>query len=428
MSVLIIKNLGPIKEIELDVKRVTMIIGPQSSGKSTIGKILCHCQWIEKRCFINLLDEAQQQEANFLSGIEEYYRMGGYFSADSYIKYEGPFVTIEYENKKAQITIKADKMSIYQYPKLCYIPASRNFAAMIPNVNKYNESNDLLMYFIYDWTTARDYVKKVQLGAILQKNIEYIYNKEKKDEDIKDGKNRIKLQNASSGVQSLIPLYIVASYLLDGIYKRIKPLSPEQKNQLSSLVKEVEGLKKLLLDLQKKSKQEIDLLQKKTMIQYLKKLSNNPLFNTLMEDVEGVKDSLSRKFFYKLTSLFIEEPEQNLFPDAQEKLLYWLISYMLVADYNHSLYLTTHSPYLLFALNNCIMGSLVKDKLPKELQENLSSKNSWISPSDVSIYQIADGTLIPIQDKDGLLQENYLNDAYRKNSSEYLSMLTYYDA
>ena len=48
MRHLIIRNIGPVKEAEIELKRFNFIIGPQSSGKSTVAKILSTCCWIEK--------------------------------------------------------------------------------------------------------------------------------------------------------------------------------------------------------------------------------------------------------------------------------------------------------------------------------------------------------------------------------------------
>ncbi|MDZ7934261.1 MAG: AAA family ATPase [Emticicia sp.] len=36
---LIVKNFGPIRDAELDIKKTTVLIGPQGSGKSTIAKL-----------------------------------------------------------------------------------------------------------------------------------------------------------------------------------------------------------------------------------------------------------------------------------------------------------------------------------------------------------------------------------------------------
>ena len=47
-----IQNVGPIKDITLPLNRVNVLIGPQSSGKSTIAKLLSFCSWLEKEMII----------------------------------------------------------------------------------------------------------------------------------------------------------------------------------------------------------------------------------------------------------------------------------------------------------------------------------------------------------------------------------------
>ena len=53
---LIIDNIGPIKHVELDLKRVNVIIGPQSAGKSCILKIAFFCAYAEKRMPISCVE------------------------------------------------------------------------------------------------------------------------------------------------------------------------------------------------------------------------------------------------------------------------------------------------------------------------------------------------------------------------------------
>lgn len=44
-----IQNFGPLKEAELEIGRLNIIVGPQSSGKSSILKVAAYCAWLEKR-------------------------------------------------------------------------------------------------------------------------------------------------------------------------------------------------------------------------------------------------------------------------------------------------------------------------------------------------------------------------------------------
>ena len=52
MTHIIIKNIGPIKEVELDLNKINVFMGPQCSGKSTIAKIISYCSWYEKNTML----------------------------------------------------------------------------------------------------------------------------------------------------------------------------------------------------------------------------------------------------------------------------------------------------------------------------------------------------------------------------------------
>ena len=49
MKHLVIRNLGPLHEADIELKRINVIIGSQSSGKSCVLKTACYCTWVEKR-------------------------------------------------------------------------------------------------------------------------------------------------------------------------------------------------------------------------------------------------------------------------------------------------------------------------------------------------------------------------------------------
>jgi hypothetical protein len=161
---------------------------------------------------------------------------------------------------------------------------------------------------------------------------------------------------------------------------------------------------------------------------YLNK--NLPLsFNE--QDIDEMQKELNKALGfdsdYNYSKVIIEEPELNLFPNTQKDLIYYMLSVLCNDDREHQLVLTTHSPYILFSLNNCMMGGLVKNKIPEEKRYEFDSFDAWIDPKKVSIYEIHDGTLKCLQDEDGIIEDNYLNQAYKENSAEYLSLLNYYD-
>ncbi|MDR0798854.1 MAG: ATP-binding protein, partial [Dysgonamonadaceae bacterium] len=166
-------------------------------------------------------------------------------------------------------------------------------------------------------------------------------------------------------------------------------------------------------------------------------ITEQEYFDTLLKKYniqnsrELAKFDLNRRF-YNSANLIIEEPEQNLFPATQRDLLYFLLEICAAAPVvEHSLTITTHSPYVLYALNNCMMGGLVNSQLTgreKEefLSNNFLSKKSWLNPKSVSIWEIENGKLRSIQDKDGIVSKNYFDNIMTEQMTEYDQILNYY--
>ena len=44
-----IKNFGPLRNVDIDLSQINLIIGLQSSGKSCAMMVACYCSWVEKR-------------------------------------------------------------------------------------------------------------------------------------------------------------------------------------------------------------------------------------------------------------------------------------------------------------------------------------------------------------------------------------------
>mgnify|MGYP002444476810 CR=1 FL=1 len=432
MRKLIIRNIGPIKEVEFEINRINVFMGPQSSGKSTISKILCHCQWVEKACFLNEKEiENYLRPGIFYSSLVEYHKLDGYFNKTASIKYMGEYVTITYIHSSGKVTIKLQDKATYLYPKICYIPSERNFVAGVANFSKYNEGNNVLLYFGYDWSDAKQEISKLDLSKLLDRHI--VYENINDRDYIYDNDRPLLLTNASSGIQSVLPLYQVVLYMLIHLYQKARVLSPEKKSLKKELLSFLQMVS-MYVDDSKTPQMKKQLNTVMTIFNSLKgtevkqinkisELSKDELSHNIYEAIRY----FDRLFEYHFTQLFIEEPEQNLFPNTQQEFVYWLLENMSANEMKHSAVITTHSPYILFAINNCMMGGLVGHNISMEEKERFQSHNAWISPASVSVFELHEGTLRCIQDEDGIIEDNYLNKAYKKNSEEYLSLLNYYD-
>lgn len=432
MQKLTIKNIGAIKLVEFEVNRINVFMGPQSSGKSTISKILCHCQWVEKTCFLNDKQlENFQKQGVFYDSLVEYHKLDGYFHKNASIKYQGEAMTITYTHSSKKTTIKLNDKMIFSYPKICYIPSERNFVAGVPNFSKYNEGNNVLLYFAYDWSEAKEDIKKLDISNLLSREVSY---ENINDRDyIFDNGAKLLLTNASSGVQSVLPLYQTIIYMLSNLYKKQRALSPSKEMARKDFANEMIRVANRIADGESisnfKKHSNILISMFKMLENYdvkaMNKLSDLPP-KELSHNIYEAVQVMERLFNYRYTQLFIEEPEQNLFPDTQQEFVYWLLDIMQ-NDKKHAAIITTHSPYILFALNNCMMGGLVRDNIPEEEVSGFASHSAWINPKSVSVFELDNGTLRCVQDEDGIIEDNYLNTAYKKNSEEYLELLNYYE-
>jgi len=100
-------------------------------------------------------------------------------------------------------------------------------------------------------------------------------------------------------------------------------------------------------------------------------------------------------------NFLVEEPELNLFPIKQKKLIDYLIQN--VNNTNHKLIVTTHSPYVLSALDTLILAKNtfnehtdLKDKISKIVFEG-----RWIDYDDISVYEVRnDGKVYSIKNEE----------------------------
>jgi predicted ATPase len=115
-----IKNFGPIKHVELDLKEVMVFIGPQASGKSTIAKLI--------HFFNHVTSDALSKDSEKLWAFFE--KLFG----ELYL-FNSPEAEIEYISQNSQITIKNNtiqyKALARQDYKTLLIPAGRAVYSLI---------------------------------------------------------------------------------------------------------------------------------------------------------------------------------------------------------------------------------------------------------------------------------------------------------
>jgi energy-coupling factor transporter ATP-binding protein EcfA2 len=123
--------------------------------------------------------------------------------------------------------------------------------------------------------------------------------------------------------------------------------------------------------------------------------------------------------------IYIEEPEVNVFPDTQYALvrLFAWLSHEWRLDF--SWVITTHSPYILSSFNSLIMAGQLATERPdlKDEIEQLVPQRYWIRGGDFRAYRMCDGELKPILSASGLIDGEFLDSVSETIGDEFDSLL-----
>lgn len=394
MSKIRIRNFGPIKEglLEndgwMEIKKVTVFIGNQGSGKSTVAKVISTLSWLEKS--INRGD-INKGDLTFAHVFEHFKFQGirDYFLPDTSIEYQGDKYLIELIRKEKIPIVRDVRKSIYNVPKIMYIPAERNFLSTIEEANKLTGLPEHLFAFAEELKKAQKQLFRGKVDLPIQ-NYAYEYDKQKEQSFVSGRNHRVNLLYASSGFQSIVPLFLVTRYLTNLVLD--KKLSPRERLSVNQSIRMNEELANISLD------------------------------NTITkEEKQKMIGNVKLKYINKCVVNVIEEPEQNLFPTSQRYILNSLLNFNNRYSAN-KLMLTTHSPYIINYLTLAVKAYLVCKKYQHERVSDSNSQKSKIDrivpltslvkPEDLVIYEFGDnnGRIKILENYKGLpSDENYLN-------------------
>lgn len=371
MKRIIIRDLGPIAEADISLMDVNVVIGEQSIGKSCVLKVSCFCTWVEKRIAIEQNAKRFEKKGVFLDELVNFHRLNGYVHKNTYIGYESEFIKFFYDNEHGfSYEWKKDRWD-YMRPKVSYIPAERNLVAVIPNWFEVKSVAENIQDFMADWSDAR---KTVVDKEILNLEVAYHYD-EGSDTDFvktKDGKV-LPFTNVSSGLQSLIPLYIHLVNINSKDYRKREDNSVKHKSEMEKLVNSLMAYYGSIIG---------------------EAFIKNPRYGTINQETELEKEFIPnpkmaqwlKKSFLKLSRIhhcevFLEEPEENLFPPTQQILMKTLLS-QIKSQEGNTLFISTHSPYILdillerekydfglFYIRSSEKGSIVKTATEVDVQD-----------------------------------------------------------
>lgn len=433
MAHLAIHNIGPIKEIDIDLNRFNVFIGPQSSGKSTIAKILSFCQWLEKDCIVRQQSSHIDKEfvkENFI----KYHNISSYIYDDSTFNYYGNVLDITFSDGSIKVIAK-EGIADLRVSKNAYIPSERNVIA-VSGIFGTKMPKNYLASFLDDWQQIRSKFGVNDKVDILNLGESYFFDDTSNADmlEMHNGKS-LPLSQASSGLQSVTPLCVYIAYITEWIYSHLEDRSSDERKRIwdSAVAKTFNDKIDLPLDLVYDERETTghlrdtfrkisDMLQNATITDDIK-------IDSLLKRIKELSDTLEKP---KFSNIVIEEPELNLFPATQADLMYYILSKV---DHNRdNLVITTHSPYILYAINNCILAKIVEGKVDEEDRGELDiPESAWVDGKMISVWELRDGYIqnqekkhnLTIQDKDGLIRGNYFDRVMHNIMADFNNLLNY---
>lgn len=355
---LIVKNFGPVRNLDIRFKKLTLFIGDQGTGKSCIAKLFSVFKWLEKDLMMKRHSvNYYLKDDKFNSVLCPYHRIDSFINDNTEVHYTGEFYTFDYKNRTFQISDNGSE-NIY-LSKVMYVPAERSILSVAENKQKLiKELPDSCATFSEELNSAKDFYKNgydLPFGNLHYKysslnGVSYIWGNGYKD-------NPILLRNASSGIQSALPLCLVSDYLSEKVrLQEDVKLSPKEQKKIDDEVAEI---------------------------------MNNKSYSKSVR--ESRLKLLSQKSSYRGFVNIVEEPELNLFPQSQMNVISRLVQNNATSERN-MMVLTTHSPYMLAILNMLILAGKtyeLGDDVIKNSVEKVLPHSCHISPDDVAAYRLS---------------------------------------
>ncbi len=219
-----LKNVGPIKKAKIETKKINVFIGKNATGKSIVAKLLQVKREKENLKDYNL-DEFIKDESKIVYKSNKFVHKK-LSIWDIFIKSLEKDIAIEYlkkslekQSKKLEKLLENSEINLdellekfFTRKNSYYIPVERNLVPFFSSygINLLSSKIPLPQYVVEFATEFRLAKDKIKSKKVL--NFEYKFEDDE-DKLYFDNKNYISLKNASSGIQTILPLYLTIEYL-----------------------------------------------------------------------------------------------------------------------------------------------------------------------------------------------------------------------
>jgi predicted ATPase len=448
MQKIIIKNFGPIKYAEIEVKKILVLIGEQASGKSTIAKLIYFFKTIQEDLFSQIYRDKQNQSLDINSDIlspiqQKFYNFFGPtnnlpdFEITFYYSFnENKFLKLSNdENKKMKIspidtfinekfTILASDIKFRLRQEYLNINKNRNIQPLIKEEEKikyaqqlYDLLNDLFQ------NKQRDllFIVAGRSATVAYPSLFEKYFSQSIEINLKQNISIDNYERSSKTLDEILLEKFIEKFVrVKDIFKKFRNFEGLIESYSENNIKEKLYQVKNKIDKILKGEYRIDDLGEKILFNketeeyiYLSNTSSGQ-----QESIRILQDIFLNILDNIKVLRILEEPEAHLFPVAQKQLIE-LLTLMVNQNDDNQLIITTHSPYVLTVFNNLLFANRVVEKNPSTESEvaQIIPQDSWLSAKDFSAYSLGNQSVSqdtkycePIFNQEkGTIQQNYLD-------------------
>ncbi len=408
-----IYNFGPIKNFNMEIKQFNIFIGSQASGKSTIAKSIFFCKSI-KDDFIDYIYQIETLEQNhyIIRNMNKKLRKK-FISFFGTTKHMDKFKIKYYINERKYIIIENSdkgyiqvKFSKHILNKIDYI--KKNFNHFLENkTTNFIRDNFLL-----------ENIKKQQHYKNIQNHIENIFEDTQIANYIPAGRSLLTTLSEQLGDIDSRKL----DYLMKIFIEKIKYLKDFFNSDLETLLEDTKRLSDKKINFE-----DVNYAIKKiyTILKGKYKYENGEE-KIYINEKDYIKISFSSSgqqeaiwilllIYYIILNdigsfMVIEEPEAHLYPEAQKEIIELIT--LLSNMHNNKIIVTTHSPYILSALNNLIYAKNIFNNNKSNDIEKIIDKKLWLNINNINAYFIDGGIAKDIIDREiNLIQAEAIDSA-----------------
>jgi hypothetical protein len=395
MRKLTVKNFSVIKEAELDFGRITVLIGPESSGKSLLCKLAYFLgrevlmkaeDWIKQKLDFSLFEDAVRRDferwfprsgwgdkvwsVSFSSGgYRASFSCGGELNAllsisfgEEFKQVYGSSLAIGYPDSLVLPAYYLRGLAgVGVWDRSTYIPSERTY--FVDTSKGYrslaSDPDPLVKAFATLYENSRDpEIPKPRTRRYLKGDL--IHGEDTWQFGFDDGRI-LSLSELSSGSKELLPLFSVLE-----MYEYQRPSTSSQ-----------------------------------------------------------IRAGIGSQDWYRFDDFFIEEPEGHIFPNMQLELVRYFAEMANSDQLLPHFTITTHSPYILTAFNNLIEAGQAARNNPMLHDEvaKIVPEQYWIKEGDFKAYAIEDGKLKSILNESGFIEGNYLDQVSEVIGNEFDKLL-----